>query len=215
MSIRPDHQCIVRNSLENGNYGTEERFGGCPIQYGQSFDIAIAVDHATYNISINGVHYCHFNHRLALSRVQFIALGDGCTIHYIGHEMGGAPGAPIHRPIIPAPSMPSYPSMPYPNHPPAYPPAGGVQVLPIPVAPPPPPYSPAPIYPSKFQLSRSFGFSVLTLGLFKFSRSPGQPTCHSIRGIFEKRERLSIENSFFLENCSIFASVLYFSGFFI
>jgi len=160
LSVRPTEPVIVRNHCENQVWGTEERFGGCPIYPGQSFEILILAEYSAYKIAINGVHFCHFNHRFSMQRVSFISVESDITVTSITMSTD-APSAPPIPPPMPVPIQPYPPSITYPGighgHRPQYPhlphhPGHGhhhrpqyPQHLPgyIP-GPPPPPYSPSP-----------------------------------------------------------------------
>lgn len=51
-------------------------------------------------IALNGVHFCHFNHRLPLHSARFISIGGDVMIHSITQERDTVPGGapiPIHR----------------------------------------------------------------------------------------------------------------------
>lgn len=145
ISIRPNESAIVRNTLQNQVWGAEERYGGCPISYGQSFDVLVLVEVNQYKIAINGVHFCTFNHRLPVHSARYISISGGCVIHSILSEMDASGG-----------SVPPYPGTagsvgphPPPYVPPAYPPTGSqIGFVPAPPPmPPPPPYTPSPGYP--------------------------------------------------------------------
>ncbi|KAG4070144.1 hypothetical protein HA402_013387 [Bradysia odoriphaga] len=157
LSVRPTEPVIVRNHYENKNWGTEERFGGCPIYPGQSFEILILAEPAAFKIAINGVHFCHFNHRFSMHRVTFICVDGDITLTSIttGSDIPSAPPLPhplpgpvhpIHpiQPIHPYPPRMSYPGTGH-THRPHYPhhPGYGQPGF-IPGPPPPPPYSPSP-----------------------------------------------------------------------
>ncbi|XP_055691378.1 galectin-4-like isoform X2 [Lutzomyia longipalpis] len=149
LSVRPQEHAIVRNTLTNQIWGTEERHGGCPLNPGQHFDILLLAEHSCYKIAINGVHFCAFNHRMSLSRMQFISIEGDVTIHSIiqeGDTSGGAHAHPMPVPAgVPAGGVPVYPPTPYGAG--GAPPYGSIHSAPYasaPPAPPPPPYSPYP-----------------------------------------------------------------------
>ncbi|KAJ6633919.1 Galectin-7, partial [Pseudolycoriella hygida] len=156
LSVRPTEPVIVRNHYENKVWGTEERFGGCPINPGQPFEILILAESTAFKIAINGVHFCHFNHRFSMQRVLFVAVEGDATISSITTTGSDLPSAPpvIHPIPMPAPINPYPPSMSYPGHRPHYPPPHSGHYPPIhghhpghgyiPGPPPPPPYSPSP-----------------------------------------------------------------------
>lgn len=93
ISIRPNESAIVRNTLQNQVWGAEERYGGCPISYGQSFDVLVLVEVNQYKIAINGVHFCTFNHRLPVHSARYISISGGCVIHSILSEMDTSGGS--------------------------------------------------------------------------------------------------------------------------
>lgn len=132
MSVRPSENIIVRNHLVNHVWGTEERFGGCPIRPGQHFDLLILAEHAAWKIAVNNQHFCLFNHRVSVTKAQYISMDGDCRIDSISLEgdssgYGSKPSAP---PQIPTPAFPHM----TPYTPTLF--AGG--------PPPPPPYTPGP-----------------------------------------------------------------------
>ncbi|XP_055628501.1 galectin-5-like isoform X2 [Toxorhynchites rutilus septentrionalis] len=145
ISIRPQEGAIVRNTLQNQIWGTEERYGGCPITYGQSFVVSMQLEWDRFKIAINGEHFCTFGNRFPNRQVQFVSVDGNCTIDYITMERGTTitHGSPV---VISNPGMiavcpPYIPPQPY--HP-----SGSVLYPPAP-PPPPPPYTPSAHYPGR------------------------------------------------------------------
>lgn len=50
LSVRPQEQAIVRNHRVHNTFGQEERSGGCPIQYGQHFEILILAEMEQFKV---------------------------------------------------------------------------------------------------------------------------------------------------------------------
>lgn len=140
ISIRPNEAVVVRNTLQNQVWGAEERYGGCPIHYGQSFDVLVLVEVNQYKIAINGSHFCTFNHRQSVHSARFVSISGSCVIHSITTEMDTAGSG------LPYPGAGSVHPPPY--TPPSYPPNSSIGFVPVaPPMPPPPPYTPSPGYP--------------------------------------------------------------------
>ncbi|GAB0089503.1 Galectin [Sergentomyia squamirostris] len=160
LSVRPHDHTVVRNTMVNNIWQTEERHGGCPLRPGQSFDILILAEYSCYKVAINGAHFCAFNHRMSLARMQYISIDGEVTVQSItqeGDTSGHVPIMPVHA--VPANAVPVYPPMPYGA-------TGGSSYPSAPTPPPPPPYSPYPqgpqvygqpgvIYPPYQPMSRS------------------------------------------------------------
>jgi len=108
LSVRPVESVIVRNHHENNVWGTEERFGGCPIYPGQPFEMLILAESTGYKIAINGIHFCHFNHRLSMHRVSFISVESDVSVTAITVQSDGPSVHPIAPHVAPsiAPPMP-------------------------------------------------------------------------------------------------------------
>ncbi|KAG5670835.1 hypothetical protein PVAND_001069 [Polypedilum vanderplanki] len=130
LSIRPQEHAIVRNHFKDQIWGHEERYGGCPIQANQSFEISIAADPNQFRISVNNHPFCNFNYRLPIHMAEFVSIDGGCTIEYITIDHASYyPSLPIHPPVAgPHPGFPVQhyppvaPPMPtYPAPPPPYP----------------------------------------------------------------------------------------------
>ncbi|XP_052872925.1 galectin-9C-like isoform X1 [Anopheles cruzii] len=139
ISIRPNENVIVRNTLQSQVVGPEERYGGCPIRYGEGFDLLILAEASQYKIAINGAHFCTFGHRLPLHMARFISVSGNCVIYSIISEADGAGALPInpYPPVVIPPPAPYVPA----------PPIGFVPHPPPAPLPPPPPYTPLPTYP--------------------------------------------------------------------
>lgn len=50
LSVRPNEHAIVRNNLVRQGWGSEERHGGCPIGYGQQFEILILAESDQFKV---------------------------------------------------------------------------------------------------------------------------------------------------------------------
>ncbi|XP_049289266.1 galectin-9-like isoform X1 [Anopheles funestus] len=138
ISIRPNEHAIVRNSIQNKVVGPEERYGGCPIRYGESFDLLILAESSLYKLAINGVHFCTFAHRLPVHNARYISISGGGVIYSIVSESDVPGSVPVHP----------YPQPPIVQHPTPYaPPIGFVPNAPPSSLPPPPPYTPLPTHP--------------------------------------------------------------------
>ncbi|XP_053679376.1 galectin-4-like isoform X2 [Anopheles nili] len=138
ISIRPNEHAIVRNSIQKQVVGVEERYGGCPIRYGESFDLLILAESAQYKIAINGTHFCTFPYRLPLYNARYVAISGSCTIFSIVSETDQPQSVPVYPP---PPPIAQYPQ-------PYAPPIGFAPTVPPSTSlPPPPPYTPLPTNP--------------------------------------------------------------------
>lgn len=123
LSIRPQENCVVRNHFKDQIWGQEERHGGFPINWHDSFEISITPEPTNFRIRLNGQHFCTFNYRLPITLARFISIDGGCSIQYINIDepepsyssMSGStnyppyPVAPIApMPIVPAPGYPQF-----------------------------------------------------------------------------------------------------------
>lgn len=50
LSVRPSENAIIRNHMAHQVWGAEERFGGCPINYGQPFEILILAESEQFKV---------------------------------------------------------------------------------------------------------------------------------------------------------------------
>ncbi|KAK6473255.1 galectin-9-like isoform X5 [Huso huso] len=71
---------VVCNTLQNQNWGSEERKYEMPLQRGSSFTLMILVNHNAYKVAVNGNHFLEFNHRLSISSVNTIAVEGGVEV---------------------------------------------------------------------------------------------------------------------------------------
>lgn len=76
----------MRNHFQHNSWGTEERYGGCPIGGNQPFEIMILAEENHFKITVNGSHFCFFKHRLPLNVGQYISVKGGCSIQSITVE---------------------------------------------------------------------------------------------------------------------------------
>lgn len=83
ISIRPRDGVIVRNHLQSGRWGMEERYGPCRVRKNETFEIVILAELQHYKLAINGHHLGVFRHRLPLHLVQFIHVSGDVTVEHI------------------------------------------------------------------------------------------------------------------------------------
>ncbi|KAH3825344.1 hypothetical protein DPMN_127219 [Dreissena polymorpha] len=103
---------VVRNSLQSGSWGPEERQGGFPFRHGASVDVSIVIHAGHYTVKVDGRHFCDYNHRIPLQRVSHISLEQGIRIREIvfeapmgyPHPATGYPGVGPVGPILNPPT---------------------------------------------------------------------------------------------------------------
>ncbi|KAK7874239.1 hypothetical protein R5R35_006278 [Gryllus longicercus] len=133
ISCRFPENTIVRNSLQNMNWGPEETFGHMPLARGQGFEIIVLCDPDHYKIAVNGQHFTEYIHRIPYQRVSHLTIDGDVTIAMISYEGSAAPGSGF----MPGPPVaPGYVAPPIPH--------GSVPYPPMPNACPSGPYPPAP-----------------------------------------------------------------------
>ncbi|XP_053532314.1 cytolytic toxin-alpha [Ictalurus punctatus] len=74
---RLDSNSVVRNSHRNGSWEREEVTPGGPFVKGGAFDIIMVVKPKGYEVMVNGLEYCTFNHRIPVDKVTTLGVrGD-------------------------------------------------------------------------------------------------------------------------------------------
>ncbi|RUS70572.1 hypothetical protein EGW08_021671, partial [Elysia chlorotica] len=80
---RFDNQEVVRNSSSGGGWGDEEKEGGFPFTQGAPYDVKIAVMESHYEISVNGSHFCNYNHRQPFQSVRNVYIEGATTANWV------------------------------------------------------------------------------------------------------------------------------------
>lgn len=60
---RFDEKAVVRNALQAGEWGNEEREGKIPFEKGIGFDLVISNEPTQFHITVNDTHFVNFAHR--------------------------------------------------------------------------------------------------------------------------------------------------------
>lgn len=79
---------VIRNSLHGGQWGQEESDGSFPFSPGRPFEILINADDDSYNIAIDGEHYCELAYRMPMENVNTLVIDGGVQIISIRTEGG-------------------------------------------------------------------------------------------------------------------------------
>lgn len=141
---RFDEQDIVLNSKINGNWGSETRDGRAPCRKGYDFELQITVEEHSYRLTVNGQHFCNYDHRIPfrevgllwidgrvqIKKIEFKQLGGGESHHHGGHhDRAGYPQVPQVYPVgqayPPVQAIPFAAPVYMATQPPTYPPYGG------------------------------------------------------------------------------------------
>uniref|UniRef100_A0A8C5RPG4 Galectin n=1 Tax=Laticauda laticaudata TaxID=8630 RepID=A0A8C5RPG4_LATLA len=79
---RFDENAIVRNSLLNMCWGTEERHLPCgmPLMRGQPFTIWIQCEAHCFKVAVNGHHQFDYNHRICNLRINLLEVDGDITL---------------------------------------------------------------------------------------------------------------------------------------
>jgi hypothetical protein len=91
---------VVRNSFQNGNWGSpEERSGpGFPLQKGGQFECIMLVQNDKFMISINGQHFCEFKHRIPKERVNHVVIQGDLQVNNVMFSGPGSSGGGFAQP---------------------------------------------------------------------------------------------------------------------
>lgn len=100
LSLRPYENAIIRNHLENGRWGHEERYGKYKVRARETFEIFILADHEFYKIAYNGEHIGVFRHRLPLHLVNYIQVSGDCKIDHVLYEQDVSTAAAVQGQVI-------------------------------------------------------------------------------------------------------------------
>ncbi|XP_068124591.1 galectin-9-like [Hyperolius riggenbachi] len=84
---RFDEHAIVRNSLLNSSWGSEERdlprCGMC-FSPGQSFVMEIICEHHAFRVNVNGNHMCNYNHRVPhLQQIDSLTIEGDVVLQHV------------------------------------------------------------------------------------------------------------------------------------
>lgn len=75
---------VVRNSMTNGGWRSEERNGGFPFMRGGTFRIEFQILESMFRILVNDRSFITFNHRHPISSIRMLRIhGDNFFINYI------------------------------------------------------------------------------------------------------------------------------------
>ncbi|MFH4984633.1 hypothetical protein AB6A40_011342 [Gnathostoma spinigerum] len=90
ISIRFNEGAIVRNTMENGMWGAEERSGGMPISKGEIFDLTIINEEYSFQIFFNGQRFATYAHRKSPSDIETVEIdGDADVLSVTIHNAVG------------------------------------------------------------------------------------------------------------------------------
>jgi hypothetical protein len=91
---------VVRNSFQNGNWGSpEERSGpGFPLQKGSPFECIMLVQNDKFMISFNGQHFCEFKHRIPKERVNHVVVKGDLQVNNVFFSGPGSSGGGFAQP---------------------------------------------------------------------------------------------------------------------
>ncbi|MFH4976130.1 hypothetical protein AB6A40_002839 [Gnathostoma spinigerum] len=90
LSMRLGEGVIVRNAMENGQWGKEEREGGIPVRKGKIFDLMIANEKFGYQVFIDGKRFAAFSHRGDPSDIESVDVEGDAELY--GLEISDSKG---------------------------------------------------------------------------------------------------------------------------
>ncbi|CAJ0968721.1 unnamed protein product [Ranitomeya imitator] len=88
---RFDQKTVVCNTMQNKNWGTEEVKSELPFYWGLPFELRILVTSLNYKVSVNGLHYLEYRHRISLQRVNTLIIGGPLCLTSVEIQPQGPP----------------------------------------------------------------------------------------------------------------------------
>ncbi|XP_061575868.1 galectin-4-like isoform X2 [Cololabis saira] len=84
MNPRVKERAVVRNSLTDGRWGTEERqLSTNPFMEGLYFDMSVRCGNQRFKVFVNGQHLFDFVHRMSFSEIDTLEIRGDVQISYI------------------------------------------------------------------------------------------------------------------------------------
>ncbi|XP_070571366.1 galectin-8-like [Ptychodera flava] len=113
LAVRMKEGVIVRNTLENEKWQTEERAVTCfPFKAGENFELLILAEKENYKIAVNGKHFVEYKHRMKpLKKIDTLHIYGDVTIKSINLPEEQTAGA--HSVPQPVPGTITNPTLPY------------------------------------------------------------------------------------------------------
>ncbi|VDL73164.1 unnamed protein product [Nippostrongylus brasiliensis] len=90
VSIRFNEGAIVRNAMNNNQWGKEEREGDMPISKGEVFDATIINEEFSFQIFFNGKRFASFSHRGSPTDIKTLEIDGDVEVHTV--TINDAPG---------------------------------------------------------------------------------------------------------------------------
>ncbi|KAJ7990125.1 hypothetical protein DPEC_G00297090 [Dallia pectoralis] len=113
-SPRFDDGCVVLNSCQGGEWGSEERTDSLPFSRDTAFEIVVSITQDNYQVKVNGQDHCTFSHHLPFERVNGLQIGGDVSVNIIS-ILGGTVSSEDEAANLPAISGQAvfYPPVPY------------------------------------------------------------------------------------------------------
>ncbi|KAM9117861.1 galectin-9 [Pangshura tecta] len=89
--------CVVCNTFERQNWGSEERKDAMPFLKGYAFEIRVLVKHDSFQVAVNGNPFVEYKHRIPLSRVNYLSVSGGVDVAVISFQDTALPSAWCRR----------------------------------------------------------------------------------------------------------------------
>ncbi|XP_060734584.1 uncharacterized protein LOC132851633 [Tachysurus vachellii] len=75
---------LALNSFRNGSWETEEHASVTAFTKEEDLNMSIAINSEGYEVHVNGLHQCSFNHRIPVENISTLGISGDVIIHYFG-----------------------------------------------------------------------------------------------------------------------------------
>ncbi|XP_047677998.1 uncharacterized protein LOC113650748 isoform X2 [Tachysurus fulvidraco] len=75
---------VALNSFRNGSWETEEHASVTAFTKEEALNMSIAINSDGYEVYVNGLHHCTFNHRIPVENISTLGISGDIIIYYFG-----------------------------------------------------------------------------------------------------------------------------------
>ncbi|KAK2848359.1 hypothetical protein Q7C36_010041 [Tachysurus vachellii] len=75
---------VALNSFRNGSWETEEHASVTAFTKEEALNMSIAINSEGYEVYVNGLHHCTFNHRIPVENISTLGISGDVIIYYFG-----------------------------------------------------------------------------------------------------------------------------------